>query len=214
VYNVDGTENQGGIISKSCVLRVRQGEQQIAQQFYVTNLGQDRVILGYPWLREFNPEVDWEEGWLIGEEVKLEEIGMAWGEYKRWQTKIRKMHFTQEWAIKGKEQQQQESVETKGILEEYQQHHKVFLDQQATRFPPSQPEDHAIKLIPGAPETINCKVYPLTLAEQEVTKQFLEENECLGYIEKMDSPWSSPWFFIKKKDGTLRPVQDYCEVNK
>jgi hypothetical protein len=48
VYNVDGTENQGGIISKSCVLCVRRGEQQIAQQFYVTNLGQDRVILGYP----------------------------------------------------------------------------------------------------------------------------------------------------------------------
>jgi Reverse transcriptase (RNA-dependent DNA polymerase) len=82
------------------------------------------------------------------------------------------------------------------------------------RFPPSRPEDHAIKLIPGAPETINCKVYPLTLAEQEATRKFLEENECLGYIEKTDSPWSSLWFFIKKKDGTLRLVQDYREVNK
>jgi hypothetical protein len=50
VYNVDGTENQGGIISKSCVLCVRRGEQQVAQRFYVTNLGQDHVILGYPWL--------------------------------------------------------------------------------------------------------------------------------------------------------------------
>jgi Reverse transcriptase (RNA-dependent DNA polymerase) len=36
----------------------------------------------------------------------------------------------------------------------------------------------------------------------------------LGYIKKADSPWSSPWFFIKKKDGMLRLVQDYREVNK
>jgi Reverse transcriptase (RNA-dependent DNA polymerase)/RNase H-like domain found in reverse transcriptase len=214
VYNVDGTENQGGIIDKSCVLRVRRGEQQVTQRFYVTNLGQDRVILGYPWLRESNPEIDWEEGTLVGEGVRLEEIGMAWEGYKRQKIKIRKTHFAQDWAIQAREQRQQESVEEKGIPKEYQRHHRVFLDQQATRFPPSRPEDHAIKLVSGAPETINCKVYPLTQAEHEATKKFLEENERLGYIEKTDSPWSSPWFFIKKKDGTLRPVQDYREVNK
>jgi hypothetical protein len=94
-------------------------------------------------------------------------------------------------------------MEAKGIPNEYQHHYRVFLDQQATHFLLSRPEDHAIKLVPGAPETINCKVYPLTLAEQEATKKFLEENEWLKYIEKTDSPWSSPWFFIKKKDETL-----------
>jgi Reverse transcriptase (RNA-dependent DNA polymerase) len=139
---------------------------------------------------------------------------MAWAGYKERQTRICKTNFAQEWAIKGRDQWQQESVEVKGIPEEYQQHQKVFSDQQATRFLPSRPEDHAIKLLPDAPETINCKVYPLTLAEQEAMRKFLEENERLGYIEKTDSPWSSPWFFIKKKDGTLRPVQDYREVNK
>jgi hypothetical protein len=55
--------------------------------------------LGYPWLQEFNPEIDWEQGRLISEEVKLEEIGMVWGGYKeqQQQTKIHKMHFAQEW---------------------------------------------------------------------------------------------------------------------
>jgi hypothetical protein len=47
-------------------------------------LEQDHIILGYPWLWEFNPEIDWEEGQLIGEEVKLEEIGVAWEGYKKW----------------------------------------------------------------------------------------------------------------------------------
>jgi RNase H-like domain found in reverse transcriptase/Reverse transcriptase (RNA-dependent DNA polymerase) len=150
----------------------------------------------------------------MGEEVILKEIGVTWKRYKEKWAKICKMHFAQDWAIQGREQWQQESVKVKGIPKEYWRHHKVFSDEQATCFPPSRPEDHTIKLVPGALETINCKVYPLTLTEQEATKKFLEENEWLGYIEKMDSPWLSPWFFIKKKDGTLRPVQDYREVNK
>jgi hypothetical protein len=104
VYNVDGTENQGGIISKSCVLCVQQGEQQIAQRFYVTNLGQDHIILGYPWLQEFNLDIDWEEGWLIREGVKLEEIGVAWKNYREKRIEVYKMHFAQDWAIQGREQ--------------------------------------------------------------------------------------------------------------
>jgi hypothetical protein len=43
-------------------------------------------------------------------------------------------------------------------------------------------------------------------AEIEATKEFIKENIGLGYIEKTDSPWSLPWFFIKKKDGSLCPV--------
>jgi hypothetical protein len=82
------------------------------------------------------------------------------------------------------------------------------------RFPPAQPKDHAIKIKPDTPSTINCKVYPLSRQELEAMKKFLKENEELGYIEKMDSPWSTPWFFIKKKDRLLCPIQDYHEVNK
>ena len=31
--------------------------------------------------------------------------------------------------------------------------------------------------------------------------------------DKGGSPWSTPWFFTGKKDGGLRPLQDYCVVN-
>ena len=27
------------------------------------------------------------------------------------------------------------------------------------------------------------------------------------------SPYASSFFFIKKKDGKLRPIQDYCTIN-
>jgi hypothetical protein len=69
-------------------------------------LGHNHIILGYPWLWEFNPEIDWQEGTLVGEGVRLEEIGMAWEGYKEQQQRIKicKTHFAQEWAIQGKDQ--------------------------------------------------------------------------------------------------------------
>ena len=30
--------------------------------FYLTNLGEDRTILGFPWLTAFNPKINWTEG--------------------------------------------------------------------------------------------------------------------------------------------------------
>jgi Reverse transcriptase (RNA-dependent DNA polymerase) len=92
--------------------------------------------------------------------------------------------------------------------------HKVFLEMAVKCFLPAWPKDHAIKLKLDAPATINCKVYPLSYAKLEAIAKFLWENEALWYIEKTDSPWLTPWFFIKKKDGALWLIQDYWEVNK
>jgi hypothetical protein len=60
---------------------------------------------------------------------------------------------------------------------------------------------------------MDCKIYPLTKEEKEETLKFVMEHEKRGYIERTESPWASPWFFIKKKTGKLRPTQDYRQVN-
>ena len=72
--------------------------------------------------------------------------------------------------------------------------------------------NHAIKLIPGA-EPKSSKVYPLSPLEQEELDAFLEENLCTGRIQPSKSPIAAPMFFIKKKDGSLRLVQDYRALN-
>ena len=50
--------------------------------------------------------------------------------------------------------------------------------------------------------------------EKGVLQKWLDEELAKGYIEKSKSPYASPFFFIKKKDGKLRPVQDYQKLNK
>jgi Reverse transcriptase (RNA-dependent DNA polymerase)/RNase H-like domain found in reverse transcriptase len=100
------------------------------------------------------------------------------------------------------------------IPTQYQRHYKVFSEQAAQRFPEPRIWDHAIELKPDAPSSIPGKVYALTQLEQEELKKFVQEHVKKGYICPSKSPYAAPFFFIKKKDGKLRPVQDYRRVNQ
>ena len=62
-------------------------------------------------------------------------------------------------------------------------------------------------------EPKSFKNYNLTPAEQEELDKFLKENLEKGYIQKSESPMASPFFFVKKRDGKLRPCQDYWFLN-
>jgi len=72
--------------------------------------------------------------------------------------------------------------------------------------------DHAIELIPGSEPKLS-KVYLLSPVEQKELDSFLKENLCTGRIHPSKSPMAAPVFFIKKKDGSLRLVQDYWALN-
>ena len=99
------------------------------------------------------------------------------------------------------------------VPEQYRHHAAVFSEKESERLPEHQPWDHAIDLIPDAPTTIRTKVYPMSLNEQEELNRFIEDNLRKGYIRPSKSPLASPVFFIKKKDGKLRFVQDYRKLN-
>jgi len=49
--------------------------------------------------------------------------------------------------------------------------------------------------------------------EEESLREFINEQLQKGYIRPSKSPYASPFFFIKKKDGKLQPVQDYRKLN-
>ena len=54
---------------------------------------------------------------------------------------------------------------------------------------------------------------PLSPVEKKELDAFLKENLETGHIQPSKSPISSLVFFIKKKDGSLRLVQDYWALN-
>jgi hypothetical protein len=61
-YNVDGTENKRGTINAYVNLEFSLGKRKFKEQFYVTGLGKQRIILGFPWLHKYNPIIDWKKG--------------------------------------------------------------------------------------------------------------------------------------------------------
>jgi len=59
--NVDGIQNQDGSIREYVTANLEVKGRRMDAQFLVTALGMQNVILGYPWLVEANPKINWRE---------------------------------------------------------------------------------------------------------------------------------------------------------
>jgi hypothetical protein len=59
---VDGTENKQGMINAYVNLEFSLGERKFKEQFYVTELGKQKIILGFLWLHKYNLIIDWKKG--------------------------------------------------------------------------------------------------------------------------------------------------------
>ena len=58
------------------------------------------------------------------------------------------------------------------------------------------------------------KVYPLSREEREEVREFVKKQLRKGYIQLLKSPQMAPVFFVGKKDGKKRMVQDYKYLNE
>ena len=229
IWNINGTNNKAGRITEYVDLSIQTGKKQNKMRFLITDLGHKDLISGYPWLATFEPKFSWADSTINTEnlpvivkslnwETRLTKTTISWAITEQVTTQ-RRMEIVEELEeecfiistrlVQEAHQYQQEVK----IPEEYQQHLKVFSEEELHQFPPARPWDHAIDLKEGAPKAINCKIIPTTMEEDEVLKKFIKEQSEKGYIWKSKSPYASV-FFIKKKDGKLRPIQDYRKLNQ
>ncbi len=109
-----------------------------------------------------------------------------------------------------KAQQYTKKVEIPKMYDEFA---KVFSEEESKRYPPKRAWDHAIEFKKDAPEAIDCKVYPMNRIEDKAVQKFIGEELEKGYIHESKSPYASSFFFMRKKDSKLRPVQDYRKIN-
>jgi hypothetical protein len=59
LFNVDGTQNRAGELKYYINMNSRTGKQQTNLRYFLTDLGEHKVILGYPWFATTQPKIDW-----------------------------------------------------------------------------------------------------------------------------------------------------------
>ena len=260
VCNVDGTESKQGAIMEYVDLEIQTGQERKRMCFFLTDLGDQKIILGYPWFATTQPRIDWAKAWIDYDQLPIvirtpEATKSNWfTKAKQWAKKgfatlTKRERFkagfknlvqkarrvqTQECLFLGRVMVEPTSITTNSkqtlasklaeqaqktkapskLPEQYRQHAHVFSEQEAQRFLGPRIWDHAIELKPDAPATLLGKIYALTQDEQKALQEFIKEQVAKGYIKPSKSPYAAPFFFIKKEDGKLRPIQDYRRLNE
>ena len=121
----------------------------------------------------------------------------------------------EEWEIWDKKEEVAKlEVEAKKLVpEKFHKWIKVFGKKQSERMPTRKLWDHAIDVKEGF-MLRKGKVYPLSREEREEMREFVKEQLRKGYIRPLKSLQTVPVFFVGKKDGKKRMVQDYRYLNK
>ena len=224
LFNIDGSLNKAGSITHKVRLTLKVGQDQEKFDFFLTSLGPEKVILGLPWLRHWNPQIDWQEGTMrlntdqgVGPEpleIEVIKIVANWMERRRLLAdQVIDSSQDELFCLAGFTYSQQiteKAIAAKGkktfkemVPKQYWDFAKVFSEEESQRLPRHQPWDHAIDLEPDAVQKWKIRSYPMSPNEQLELDKFLTEHIQKGYLVPSKSPMASLVFFIKKKDGKL-----------
>ena len=244
VRNVDGSFNKEGPIKNTVEVNIYYKGHVERTEIDVIGGQKWSVILGMPWLARHNPEIDWrtgevkmtrcpeecgkqwrpvqgKSGWEKQKEEEAKEETERKREEKEKKKKQRKggavevRKVAEEWEIWDEEEEaaKLEAEAKKLVPEKFHQWIKVFGKKQSERMPTRKLWDHAIDVKEGFIPR-KGKVYPLSREEREEVREFVREQLRKGYIWLSKLPQMAPVFFVGKKDGKKRMVQDYCYLNE
>ncbi|KAL0188522.1 hypothetical protein M9458_015621 [Cirrhinus mrigala] len=161
-------------------------------RFFLISSPRTPLILGYPWLNLHEPVISWSTGTIT-----------------HWSAHC-KQHCPQ--SANPVASTPVSAGPRDSIPAEYQDLLEAFSTTKATQLPPHRPGDCAIDLLPGAVPP-RGRIFPLSQPESEAMNQYIREELAKGFIRPSTSPASAGFFFVKKKDGGLRPCIDYRALN-
>ena len=164
VFNVDGTPNKSGEIKYYTDLKVQTGPNHTMFRFFLTNTGQSKVILGYPWMAAVQPRIDWKKGWIDHAQlpVVLHTPDAHQARFLPQEVNKLRMRPAHQYFIGHVTIGEMKEGPLDKIPLPYHKFSKVFSEEASHEFPPTRVWDHAIELKPNVPTTLPGKIYPLS----------------------------------------------------
>src|SRR5258706_2402381 len=191
---------------------------------FVTSLDENySLVLGYDWLAQHNPSIDWMETKIMFREPKNPKEKLASSEKidicmvsALTMTKLCKDPGTPTFVISSANlipSQVTAANTLDSIPDEYCDFCDVFSGEKAGTLTPHRPYDLQINVEEGV-KPIHRPIYSLSPPELVALQEFLKEHTRSGFIHPSKSPWGSPILFIKKKDSSLCLCVDFCALNR
>ncbi len=175
--------------------------------FYLIESSKEPLILGYPWLRLHNPQFSWASGTLLCWGFACKDSCTPPASCVAGSKEI--LAAVEEVSACSWNNQ----LDLTSIPPEYYDLREVFSKKGATSLPPHRPYDCAIELLSGTLPP-RSHLYSLSAPETKAMNEYIHEALRTGFIRPSTSPASAGFFFVSKKDGSLRPCIDYRGLNK
>uniref|UniRef100_A0A9J7Y295 Gypsy retrotransposon integrase-like protein 1 n=1 Tax=Cyprinus carpio carpio TaxID=630221 RepID=A0A9J7Y295_CYPCA len=228
---VDGSPLGSGRVSECTPpFQLKVGNHQELIQFLLIHTPKLPIILGFPWLTAHNPNIDWSRGVVTewGTHCQLSDTAFCCPpELKSVQEsmsgnpKSNSIFRLKAPSVEVMAIPRIEPVTIKPPLyppepfrvpPEYMDLLEVFSKVQAATLPPHRSYDCAIELMP-----VTCpprgRLFSLSGPERLAMDKYLKEALDNGFIRPSTSPAGAGFFFVEKKDGSLRPCIDYRGLN-
>ncbi|KAK2897100.1 hypothetical protein Q8A73_013480 [Channa argus] len=173
------------------------GNHQEDMSFFLMHSPDNPLVLGYSWLRKHNPHIDWFSNKIIGWGIPCHNSCLLSAPFPGRHSPPVDTSPTPDMSL---------------IPPAYHDLAPVFNKEQALSLPPHHPFDCAIDLQPGAPLPTG-RLYNLSRPEREAMEKYIRESLQAGLIRPSSSPVTAGFFFVSKKDKTLRPCIDYRGLN-
>jgi len=244
VRNVDGSLNKEEPIEHTVEVNIHYQRHRERMEIHVIGGQKWTVILGMLWLAHHNLEIDWRTGEVkmtrcpeeYGKQWRPVQGKLGWEKQKKEEVKeearrkreekdkrkkqkkgktMEVKKVAEEWEIWDEEKETARSeVEAKRLVpEKFHKWIKVFEKKQSERMLTRKVWDHVIdvkkEFVPR-----KRKVYLLSRKKREEVREFVKEQLRKEYIQLSKSLQMVLVFFVGKKDGKKRMVQDYRYLNE